>query len=266
MRILQLAALAALSSFVASPADADTPLERGSYLMNGIVACGNCHTTLGPDGQPVDGMELAGQLLQDIAPFTAYAPNITPDTETGIGDWTDEQIITAIREGKRPDGSIIGPPMPIGSLSRALRHRRQGDRRLSPPGSGRQQRGAEVDLPHSTARELRTSGRIGRRPCHPATTADYGAYLAGPAGHCIECHTPMGDGHPDFDSQLGAGGFELEGPWGISVSANLTPHPTDGIAGVSDDDLRQMITTGIRPDGSKMLPPMGYRYYANIRP
>jgi hypothetical protein len=46
--------------------------------------------------------------------FTANAPNITPDKETGIGNWTDKQIIDSIREGKRPDGSIIGPPMLIG--------------------------------------------------------------------------------------------------------------------------------------------------------
>ena len=46
--------------------------------------------------------------------FDANAPNITPDKETGIGNWTDAQIIASIREGKRPDGTIIGPPMPIG--------------------------------------------------------------------------------------------------------------------------------------------------------
>ena len=59
-------------------------------------------------------MELAGGFKFDEKPFTAYAPNITPDKESGIGNWTDAQLITSIREGKRPDGSIIGPPMPIG--------------------------------------------------------------------------------------------------------------------------------------------------------
>ena len=52
----------------------------------------------------------------------AVAPNITPDLETGIGRWTDAQIATAIREGRRPDGSIIGPPMPI-ALYRGLSDR-----------------------------------------------------------------------------------------------------------------------------------------------
>src|SRR3954469_59985 len=106
-----LAGAALLTSGVA--AQAQTPLERGTYLMQSIVACGNCHTPKGPQGE-VPGMELAGGFTITDAAFTAVAPNITPDPETGIGKWTDAQIITAIREGKRPDGSIIGPPMPIG--------------------------------------------------------------------------------------------------------------------------------------------------------
>ncbi len=95
-------------------ANAETPLERGTYLMQSIVACGNCHTPKGPKGE-IPGMELAGMAPFEKTPgFDANAPNITPDPETGIGTWTDEQIIASIREGKRPDGSIIGPPMPIG--------------------------------------------------------------------------------------------------------------------------------------------------------
>jgi hypothetical protein len=60
-------------------------------------------------------------VLTDLPPgdIRAVVPNITPDPETGIGRWTDVQIATAIREGRRPDGSIIGPPMPI-ALYRGL--------------------------------------------------------------------------------------------------------------------------------------------------
>src|SRR5262249_44599586 len=89
-----------------------TPLERGSYLMSGPVACGNCHTPQTPQG-PVPDMELAGGNKFEEPSFTAYASNITPDLQSGIGKWSDEEIITAIREGRRPDGSLIGPPMPI---------------------------------------------------------------------------------------------------------------------------------------------------------
>ena len=107
-------AIALITALAASQAFADTPLERGTYLMNSVVACGNCHTPQTPDG-PAPSMELAGQKVVEDAAMTAFAPNITPDKETGIGNWTDEELIVAIREGRRPDGSIIGPPMPFPS-------------------------------------------------------------------------------------------------------------------------------------------------------
>jgi len=106
-------ALLVLAVALPRQGQAETLLERGAYLMNSIVACGNCHTPQGPDG-PLPGMELAGGLVIEDPAFTVRPPNITPDPETGIGTWTDDQIIAAIREGRRPDGRIIGPPMPIG--------------------------------------------------------------------------------------------------------------------------------------------------------
>jgi mono/diheme cytochrome c family protein len=207
-------------------------------------------------------MELAGMApFFETPEFTANAPNITPDKETGIGTWSDAQIISVIREGKRPDGSIIGPPMPI-ELYRGLSDRdvaaivaylRQvepvrneipkSDYRIPlPPGYG---------PPVSSVPDVSSSEQVA-----------YGAYLAGPAGHCIECHSPMGPMGPDIEHQLGAGGFEFPGPWGISVSANITP---TGLGGRSDVEIRRMITEGVRPDGSHMLPPMPYPYYANIK-
>ena len=65
-------------------ASAETLLERGTYLMRGPVACGNCHTPK-DRGRPIKNMEMAGGFKFDEKPFTAYAPNITPDKETGIG-------------------------------------------------------------------------------------------------------------------------------------------------------------------------------------
>ena len=106
--------LAVALAMAASPLAAETLLERGTYLVRGIVACGNCHSPKTPAGGPAPGMELAGGFLIEFDKFTAYASNITPDAETGIGTWSDAEIMTAIREGQRPDGSIIGPPMPIG--------------------------------------------------------------------------------------------------------------------------------------------------------
>jgi cytochrome c553 len=88
-------------------------LERGAYLMNSIVACGNCHAVRDEKGRVLAEKGLSGGFVFDEEPFKAYAANITPDPDTGIGKWTEAQLVRAIREGIRPDGSLIGPPMPI---------------------------------------------------------------------------------------------------------------------------------------------------------
>lgn len=90
-------AVLALCGATLAAGAAETPLERGRYLMQFIVACGNCHTPQGPNG-PLVGMELAGGLRFEEPPFSAVAPNITPDKATGIGHWTDAQVVTAIRD------------------------------------------------------------------------------------------------------------------------------------------------------------------------
>jgi mono/diheme cytochrome c family protein len=68
--------------------DPDALVTRGAYLVNGIVACGNCHTPRNADATAVEDMRLAGGFLIEEPAFRAYAPNITQDIETGIGSCT----------------------------------------------------------------------------------------------------------------------------------------------------------------------------------
>jgi mono/diheme cytochrome c family protein len=89
-----------------------------------------------------------------------------------------------------------------------------------------------------------------------------GFYLATIA-HCMECHTPMAAGKHDF-SQLGKGGREFPGPWGVSVSRNLTSSKTAGLGNWSDADIKRAVTQGVRPDGTKLKPPMGFPNYARM--
>jgi cytochrome c553 len=246
--------------FAASQAIAETPLERGQYLMHSVVACGNCHTPMGPNG-PLPGKELAGGTKFDEKPFTAYAANITPDKETGIGKWTDQQLITAIREGKRPDGSLIGPPMPIALYRGISDNDAQAIvaylRAAKPVKNAVPKSEYRMPLPPSYGPPVTKVVDVPR-----SNQLAYGAYLAGPAGHCLECHSsPGAHGAPDLQNKLGAGGFPFNGPWGTSISSNITP---TGLARYSDADLKKVITTGIRPDGSKLKPPMGVAYYAHM--
>ncbi len=74
----------------------------------------------------------------------------------------------------------------------------------------------------------------------------------------------MVEGRPDFAHRLGVGGNPFYGPWGISVSRNITPDPETGIGSWTDEQIRRAITRGISADGSPLMPPMGYHYYANI--
>ena len=240
---------------------AEPSLERGEYLVEGPAACGNCHTPMGPDGFNME-MNLAGRLVEKTPVFTAIAPNITQGGR--VSGWTDEEFARAIREGIAPGGSrVIGPPMPI-ALYRGL----SDDDVMSIVMYIRSLPSVEND-PGESVYEIPLPPAYGPpldSVAHPeeGVTVAYGEYLAGPVAHCIECHSPMGPMGPDWMNQLGAGGFEFHGPWGTSISSNLTPHPEDGVAEWTDEELVQMITSGVRPDGSPMMPPMGYGYYSRM--
>jgi mono/diheme cytochrome c family protein len=263
MTVLRGAAVLAAGFTVVTAADADTPVERGRYLVETIAACGNCHTPLGGNGPELEKQLAGGMVILDIPPMRAVAPNITPDLETGIGSWTDDEIARAIREGIRPDGSVIGPPMPF-SMYRGL---------------------ADDDLQAMVA-YLRTVAPV-RNEAEPSTfrfplppawgppvqhveapprtdQVAYGGYLAGPVGHCMECHTPMlAEGGFDYENRLGWGGNELPGPWGVVVTADLTP---TRLGSWTDEEIIRAITQGISHDGRKLSPPMGFGYYAGMTP
>ncbi|MBE2276261.1 MAG: cytochrome C [Rhodobacteraceae bacterium] len=257
VRSVMLIGVAALGS----PALAEPSLERGEYIVRGPGGCGNCHTPMGPQG-PVMAEELAGRVVEDNEAFRAVAPNLTPAGR--IAGWSDAELAKAIREGLRPDGSLIGPPMPalmyrglsdddVGSIVVFLR---------SLPAVASDLPASEYRIPLPPA-----YGPPIQSVTAPAAgvTVEYGAYLAGPVAHCLECHTTFGPQGPMLDTHLAAGGMEFHGPWGSSVAPNLTSH-ADGLAGYSDDELATMITKGVRPDGRPMLPPMPYANFAAFTP
>jgi mono/diheme cytochrome c family protein len=87
-------------------------IARGRYISQ-ISACNDCHTPGGLYGAPDTTRLLSGSELGWQGPWgVSYPRNLTPDPETGIGSWTEEQIMTAFRTGHRPDGSPLLPPMP----------------------------------------------------------------------------------------------------------------------------------------------------------
>jgi len=253
-------AIALLVVLFAAPVRAETQLERGRYLVETLAGCGNCHTPRGPNGPLTDKKFAGGEIIKH-EDFTAVVANITPDLETGIGRWTDREIITAIREGRRPDGSLIGPAMP----SRSYRHLADEDveaivayLRSVPPVYNPITAKSHYDqpLPDSWGPPVNHVDAPQKED-----KVAYGAYLAGPLARCMDCHTERRPGEP---AKLGAGGKPFYGPWGISVSANLTPDETSGLSQWSDAEIERAIRTGIARDGHKLFPPMPFAAYQNI--
>ena len=240
-------------------------LARGEYLVNGIVACGNCHTPRNADATTNTDMRLAGGFVIEEPGFRAYAPNITQDHEPGIGAWREEEIMRAIREGVRRDGTIIGPPMPIPS------YRGMSDsdvraivaylRTVTPVRNSVPRSVFNFPLPEAWGQPLGTVPDVSRDD-----SLAYGTYLGNALGHCMECHTPMVDGAFDF-SRTGAGGMVFEKPLGLDIAAmaaNITPHPEQGIGSWTDDEIKRAIRQGISRDGRKLARIMAFDYYQNI--
>jgi len=262
MKHLQLGAFAlALTLAGAAAADEQQLMVRGNYLVNSMVACGNCHVARGPQGQPLMDKGLSGGMPFEDPMFMAYAPNITPDKETGIGNWTKAQLAKAIREGIRPDGTVIGPPMPIPF------YRQMADEDLEaivtyimaqPPVHNQVPKSTyKMTLPPNYGPPVKD---IAAPP--PSDTVNYGKYLVTIA-HCFECHTPRKkDGMLDM-TRMGAGGQEFPGPWGVSVSRNLTPDK-DGLKNWTDAQIATAIREGIDSKGAHLKPPMAFGWYKNI--
>ena len=226
----------------AMPAGAETLLARGRYLVESIAGCGNCHTPQGPGGPIMSKAYAGGLKIVEPGKFTVFTTNITQDKQTGIGNWTVPQIIIAVREGRRPDGTVVRPPMPIG-LYRGLSDRdvraiASYIKTLKAVGNRVPKSVYKIPTPKSWGPPVNNV----KAPPRSDKIA-YGAYLAGPMGHCIECHTPFAkNGVPDFKNRLGAGGNTFHGPWGVSVARNLTPDKTDGIGAWTDAEIKRAIT------------------------
>jgi mono/diheme cytochrome c family protein len=253
----------ALSS--AFPAQAETIVERGQYLVTTIGACGNCHTPREGNafgGKIVPGTELSGGFEftdPDIGPIDP--PNITPDIATGIGGWTNAQIVEALRNGKRPDGKLLGPPMPIPV------YRELSDNDASAIATHLL---TLTPVNHPVPRTVYTIplppdyGPPVTHVAEPAPTdkVAYGKYLV-TLGHCVLCHTPAGKDEPFDMSRAFAGGRALPGG---AVSRNITSDPEDGIGKWTDEQIKVAITQGKRPDGTTLNRIMAFDWYKGITP
>ena len=236
--IVGCALLLAVANGAGAAERAESPIERGGYLVNTIMACGNCHTPRDADGKPVAGRAFSGGLAFNTPAFIGTAPNITPDHETGIGSWSDAEIKRALIEGSRPDhgrfaGIALAAIMPANFYKALLPDDLDAIiaylRSVTPVRN-------EVPDPVYKVPVRRDPYPDADAGFSKATLADpvrRGAYLV-TIGHCMECHSAWSRGVSDFKAGLGAGGRTFparEGsPEGTPpvIVPNITSHPTAG--------------------------------------
>lgn len=258
---LALAFAALLATSVSVSAQA--PAERGKYLVNTIMTCQNCHTPKGERGAPIFERDLSSGLSWDEPPFKVTASNITQDKETGIGSWSDADIKKALQKGERPNGVHLAAIMPSdfyeiltpGDLNAIVAYLKT----VKPVKQTYPDPVYKIALP----RHIPPGAEKPFTESDLADKVKKGFYLA-TIGHCFECHTPMGPKGRDFENSYGKGGFEFPGPWGVSVSRNITSHKEKGIGSWSDAEIKRAITEGVRKDGSPLKPPMGFGFYKNM--
>jgi len=225
-------------------------LARGEYLVRNVSDCMGCHSEhdwTAHDAPILPNALGAGQDMKVLKglPGKVYAPNITPDAETGAGNWSDDQLARAIREGVGHDGRALFPFMPYPDF------RYMSDEDLasiivylrSVPPVAKPRPMTELIFPVKYL--IRNSPEPLDAPVPEpdvSTPEKRGKYLVTIAG-CADCHTPQdGHGQPLPGIEFG-GGVLLDGPWGRVASANLTPDPS-GISYYDQAIFMQAMRTG----------------------
>ena len=230
------------SSSIGSASDL---VERGEYVTRNVSVCGSCHTQ---DRKP-DGPLIGGFAFKDWRLGTIRSANLTPDSATGLGRWSESEIVRAIRNGQRKDGRLLAPVM------RYEWFHEMSDRdafavarylKSLPPVSHR-----VAQNPNFVFRIARSSflGPIkGNPPPAPprGPTAEYGMYLSHIA-LCVDCHTPTSGLQSKLDrSRLFAGNAHPTKDFTANPS-NITPDSTTGIGKWSEEDFLRTIRTGEDP-------------------
>jgi mono/diheme cytochrome c family protein len=256
-------ALAALCA-AATSAPAETPIERGSYLVNAVMACDLCHTPRGPGGLNMERRFSGGSIVWDGPAYTVHGSNITPDRDTGIGAWSKDDIKRLLTTGVRPNGVPVAPQMPYGfyriltpgdldAIATYLETIMPVSNEVPPP----VYKAAAYPVPL-----LGAETSIG--DAVPQDPVKRGFYLATLA-HCMECHSRKPDGVQDFKNWWGKGGHEMKGPFGSVVVSNISSHKEKGVGAWTDAELKRVFTEGIGRDERVLKLPMArQRYFSKM--
>jgi mono/diheme cytochrome c family protein len=235
-----------------APASAEV-LARGEYLTK-AADCVACHTV------PGSGKPFAGGVAFKLSIGTIYSSNITADPTNGIGNWSDDDFVRAVRDGVGKDGQHLYPAFPYTSYTKLSRSDALAIKAylISLPAIRQANRANELSFPFNQRWALgfwnAAFFKDQRFAADPSKSPEWnsGAYLATALGHCAECHTPrnLGFGLEDGKELAGA---ELQG-W---RAYNITPDPKYGIGAWSDAELAEYLQTGLAVGHAAAGGPMG---------
>lgn len=257
-----------------APTDAET-VARGEYLFQYSLNCWECHGSQGsknPDEPQAGGFEFD---LRDVGLpggfGYVYASNITPDPETGIGTWSDGELVQAFREGLDPEGYLIFPMMEAewwSGLSDEDALALVAYMRSMPP--------MRNEVPDNrltfAAKALFALGFLKAQPAitEPVVapprglTVEYGEYLVYHASTCVGCHSPRdpNTGQYDLTRPFAGGLFPVPDEDLMATGSNLTPDPATGIGNWTEEQFMTAMRTGLRPDRTVMVPYMPWPSYS----
>ena len=227
-------------------------VKRGEYLAR-AADCLVCHTAPG-------GADYAGGLAIPLPFGTLYTTNITPDKDTGIGNYSDQDFLDALRRGKRRDGTHLYPAMPYTSytymtdadglaikaylFSLPAVHETAPDNTFAFPFNQRWLMVFWSTLFNADARFAPNTDR--------SAEWNRGAYIAEALAHCGECHTPRNLGLALDNGKKFAGA--VTAGW---HAFNITSDQGSGIGGWSDDEVFAYLATGHAQGRGTAAGPMG---------
>ena len=265
--VLAFALLTACRSAVPSPvlpatSAADDPAlrARGESIVRNAAVCGGCHAA-DPKQNP-DGPLSGGREFRDWRIGVARASNLTPDAATGLGSWSDAEIVRALRNGQRKDGRLLAPVMPYEWF-----HGMSDDDALAVARYLRSQEPVQNAVKQSPSIWFKLGKLLFLRPKEALSvsapphgiTPEYGGYLAQHVALCADCHTPRTGIRQSPDrSRLFAG--DANPPKGFPQNpANLTPDRETGIGAWSEEDFLKTLRTGVSRRGFTLHPFMPWR-------
>lgn len=247
-------------------------VARGEYLTLHVMDCFGCHGTVDPAAGMVDRTRPAGGAVfgHNLGfPGTVYLRNLTADPETGLGSWTDGEILRAMREGVSRDGHPLFPIMPY------THYREMSDDdamaivaylRTVPPVKNKLP-DRQLDFPLNLIVNTIPQPLEGSVSGPANTPVPRGEYLFKMAA-CAECHTPMNQGRLDMSHYLAGGHLFRDQTMpptdpGIRMP-NITQDKETGIGAWTDQQIKDAVRLGREPNGRQLRMTMPWSQFNGL--